>query len=119
MADQTTRTREHLANERTFLAWTRTGIALLGVGFLVAKLRLELVPGAAGGLNDQVTLGALFAVSGLATVVFALARYTSTRKAIERGDFSPLGWGAIVLVIVVVLVGLVILLDLVGLVGLR
>ena len=30
------RTSDHLANERTFLAWTRTSIAVLGLGFVVA-----------------------------------------------------------------------------------
>ena len=37
--------RDHLANERTFLAWVRTAIALLGFGVLIAKLRfLEIAP---------------------------------------------------------------------------
>lgn len=27
---------QHLANERTFLAWVRTGIAMAGIGFLAA-----------------------------------------------------------------------------------
>ena len=29
---------QHLANERTFLAWVRTSIALIGLGFLTAGL---------------------------------------------------------------------------------
>ncbi|MEM3759375.1 MAG: DUF202 domain-containing protein, partial [Saccharolobus sp.] len=28
---------DHFANERTFLAWIRTGIALIGFGFVIAK----------------------------------------------------------------------------------
>jgi putative membrane protein len=35
-----------LANDRTFLAWLRTGIALFGVGFVVAKVALILQPDA-------------------------------------------------------------------------
>ena len=31
---------EHSANERTFLAWLRTGIALFGLGFVVSKVAL-------------------------------------------------------------------------------
>jgi putative membrane protein len=31
--------RDYLAEERTFLAWTRTGIALMGFGFLVAHIK--------------------------------------------------------------------------------
>jgi len=34
--------REHLANERTFLAWVRTSIALMGFGFVIVKFSLFL-----------------------------------------------------------------------------
>jgi uncharacterized membrane protein YidH (DUF202 family) len=33
-----------LANDRTFLAWLRTGIALFGLGFVVAKVALVVQP---------------------------------------------------------------------------
>ena len=36
------RSREHLANERTFLAWIRTSIALMGFGFVIVKFALFL-----------------------------------------------------------------------------
>jgi len=36
------RVREHLANERTFLAWIRTSIALMGFGFVIVKFSLFL-----------------------------------------------------------------------------
>jgi putative membrane protein len=35
-----TKLREQLANERTFLAWIRTSIALMGLGFMVVKFAL-------------------------------------------------------------------------------
>ena len=31
---------EYLANERTFLAWVRTGIAVITLGFALAKVRV-------------------------------------------------------------------------------
>jgi putative membrane protein len=34
---------QHLANERTFLAWVRTAIAIMGVGFLVTNLHSSLI----------------------------------------------------------------------------
>ncbi len=31
---------DHLANKRTFLAWVRTGIALMGFGFVISKFEI-------------------------------------------------------------------------------
>jgi len=39
---ESTRAREHLANERTLLAWVRTAVALMGLGFVVARFGLFL-----------------------------------------------------------------------------
>ena len=65
------RTRDHLANERTFLAWVRTGISMMGFGFVVARFRLEFGPRAPGSPIGASTLGVLFAIAGIATVVLA------------------------------------------------
>jgi len=81
--------RDHLANERTFLAWVRTSIALLGFGVLIAKLRLL-------GLNPHAgvrstLLGLAFASVGLMTLPFAAWHYESTRRRIDSGDYrSPM-----------------------------
>lgn len=40
---------QHLANQRTFLAWLRTCVALIGLGFVVAKFGLFLFPISEGG----------------------------------------------------------------------
>ncbi|CBN54906.1 MULTISPECIES: YidH family protein [Kamptonema] len=34
------RVRDHLANERTYLAWMRTAIALMGFGVAIVRLRI-------------------------------------------------------------------------------
>lgn len=38
------RVRDHLANERTYLAWMRSGIALLGFGVVIRIIRPPLAP---------------------------------------------------------------------------
>ena len=43
---------EHSANERTFLAWIRTGIAVIGFGFVVEKFNLFILAVAAGVSAD-------------------------------------------------------------------
>jgi putative membrane protein len=70
---------DELANDRTFLAWLRTGIALFGLGFVVAKVAL-LVDASASGLKSQVvytTVGVVMVVCGAALI---LVGYTQHRR---------------------------------------
>jgi len=77
--------RDHLANERTFLAWVRTSIALLGFGVLIAKLRfLEIAPTA--GVRST-RLGLAFACAGVLTLLLAAWHYGQTRRMIDGGDY--------------------------------
>jgi putative membrane protein len=36
------RARDHLANERTFLAWVRTGVAIVVFGFAIGRFSLAM-----------------------------------------------------------------------------
>ncbi len=92
------KTREHLANERTLLAWVRTGIALLGFGVLIAKLRFLVADSGiqvAGshfgqGTGERSTiLGVTFCVVGLATLIFASIHYNRTLDMIEAQNYVP------------------------------
>ena len=77
--------RDHLANERTFLAWVRTSIALLGFGVLIAKLRfLEIAPTA--GVRST-RLGLAFACVGVLTLLLAAWHYDRTRRMIDGADY--------------------------------
>jgi putative membrane protein len=88
-----TRFRDHAANERTFLAWIRTGIALMAFGFAIARFGLFLREIAqAGQLRVSVVrglgsawFGVALVVMGLVTNAAALARYADVRKALEGG----------------------------------
>ncbi len=90
-------TRDHLANERTFLAWVRTSIALISFGVVIAKLRFLIVtvPDAhnmnAGTGARSTLLGLCFAGVGLATLAFAAVHYERTRRAIVAGDYQASG----------------------------
>jgi putative membrane protein len=86
--------RLHQANERTMLAWIRTGIALMAFGFAIARFGLFLRQLAAvgsvalpapQGLGSAWLGGALVAMGMIANLL-ATARYGRTRHAIERGD---------------------------------
>ena len=77
--------RDHLANERTFLAWVRTSISLLGFGVLIAKLRF-LVPSPHAGTRST-ALGLAFAGVGLLTLLFSAWHYDRARRQIDGENY--------------------------------
>jgi putative membrane protein len=92
------RQREHQANERTFLAWLRTSIALITFGFAIARFGLFLRqiqasytqnnPSQHALLNSE-NLGIVFIVLGIVTIALAAWRYGQVFWQIERGDYRP------------------------------
>ncbi|MDX1931212.1 MAG: DUF202 domain-containing protein [Capsulimonadales bacterium] len=85
------RVREHLANERTCLAWTRTGMATMGFGVVIARLRYLFPPSAltppASGLFHASDIGLLFAGVGLLTVLLSVWHYLAVRKQIRNRNY--------------------------------
>jgi putative membrane protein len=94
-----TRYTDHAANERTFLAWIRTGLAVAAFGFLLVKLNIfvDLTSGASPSHAVADHAGALVAVvarcAGLAMVMTGLAiigrssaGFERTRRAIDRDE---------------------------------
>ena len=88
--------RLHQANERTMLAWLRTGIALMAFGFAIARFGLFLrqiafasavVTRGTHGIGSA-WLGAALVALGMMANVLATFRYASLRRAIERGDIG-------------------------------
>ena len=81
--DATRRTR--LANERTYLAWWRTGLTALAVSVGSGKL----VPALASGVTWPYTaIGIGFAVLGVVCSGYAFWRYREVEEAISRGEFA-------------------------------
>jgi putative membrane protein len=86
---------DHAANERTFLAWVRTAIAVMAFGFLVAKFDLFLQIAArtlAAGDRQTVAVprgdfggavGAVLIIAGTLMMVLAAVRFVRTRRAID------------------------------------
>ena len=93
--------REHQANERTFLAWLRTSIALIGFGFAIARFGLflrQLRVAVAQNLEplhpifNSMTLGVSLVVLGIVAIALAAWRYNQVFWQIERGDYRPNRW---------------------------
>jgi putative membrane protein len=90
-----TRYSDHAANERTFLAWVRTAIALMAFGFVIERFDLFLryaVPLAAqqkiaphgGAFADAA--GLAFIVLGITIIVIAGWRFVQTAKDIDSDN---------------------------------
>ncbi len=81
------------AAERTFLAWIRTGLALMGFGFVVARFGLFLreiaaVQGAAPRMTPSVSgwFGVGLVAIGVLVSGAALASHVSTVRRLNRGE---------------------------------
>lgn len=93
-----------LANERTFLAWIRTALALTAGGVALEALGL--------GLHPQLRLAAalLLVFSGLGTSLQAWIGWTRTERALRLSRSLPAPRGALPLAAVLMLVGVCIVL---------
>lgn len=78
--------RDHLANERTFLAWMRTAITMVGLGFVVAKFGILLRE--VGSTHVHARTGAIVGVAlvlgGMLSAVTATVRFLQIRRDLER-----------------------------------
>jgi putative membrane protein len=90
---------DHAANERTFLAWIRTGLAVAAFGFFLVKLNVlfDAIGDGSPPHPAAENAGAFAAVAahyaGLATVVIGIAiigrssaGFERTRRAINRDE---------------------------------
>lgn len=87
---------DHLANERTFLAWLRTGLATTTFGFVVAKFGLFLreLSGMHPGTSNRsgyfsAWVGILMTLLGATTIVVSVINFLRMRFAIDRDQFRP------------------------------
>lgn len=90
---------DHAANERTYLAWIRTAIAIMAFGFLIEKFDffISYIGKMLGdeenfkpSLSAELVGLALFII-GIIVIVGATLRFFSYKKAIEASEIFPYG----------------------------
>jgi putative membrane protein len=86
----------HAANERTFLAWIRTGLAVAAFGFFLIKLNVFVdavgggsmphLPAEHAGAVATRYAGLAMVASGIATIARSSFAFERTRRAIDREE---------------------------------
>jgi putative membrane protein len=92
------RARDHLANERTFLAWVRTGVATIVFGFAIGRfsialrefMKLQGYKSVTPGFTTW--LGIVSAVGGVLLILAGLRRYSKTKMQLDSNTFEPAGF---------------------------
>ena len=102
---------DHLANERTFLAWIRTSISIIVFGFVVARfgitlrefLRMQGNAERQSGMSLAIGVG--FIVMGIFMALVSLVRYRTTMNQLNADEFQPAGAIVTVLGVIAALFG--------------
>ena len=89
-------TNEHLANERTLLAWVRTAIGIMAFGFVVVKFSLFIrqmaimtgTQSAVPLLGYSEPVGIILAVLGVVSLVFGTWRYYKIEQQLRTGSYA-------------------------------
>jgi inner membrane protein YidH len=100
--DSSERSQQYLANQRTFLSWVRTSIALIGLGFAIERFsvflqQFPLIAGtdvtanasSATAYSYSALVGIGMIIVGTSLIVYALKNYLDTNKTIASGRYMP------------------------------
>ena len=104
---------DHLANERTFLAWIRTRIGIMAFGFVVVKFtlfvkQLSLVlqkPLPAPSHGYSTAIGILLVGFGSLLNLWSFLRYRTTTKQLQDAGYKPSNLLTTVLIAFILLAG--------------
>ena len=92
--------RDHMANERTYLAWIRTSIGIMAFGFVIEKFALFIKnlhffikdptsPPISSSPGYSTIIGIILVVMGAIMGILSFIRYKSVERQINEGTYNP------------------------------
>lgn len=92
--------RDHMANERTYLAWIRTSIGIMAFGFVIEKFALFIKnmhlfikdstgPPISSSPGYSTIIGIILVVMGAIMGMLSFIRYKSVERQINEGTYNP------------------------------
>ncbi|GMM53160.1 hypothetical protein DASB73_041230 [Starmerella bacillaris] len=80
--------RDHLANERTFLAWLRTSLTFASAGVALTQLfRIQSLEHDGFAHTTSAVVGSLFIAAGICVLIMGTFRYFHVQEVLQHGRF--------------------------------
>lgn len=110
--------KDHLANERTFLAWIRTGLGIMAFGFVIEKFALFLkqVTSLVGKSTETFSkpnpsiFGVAIVIIGVVISICSFIQYRTITRQIDEETYRPTTLLNLLLTLSIILIGLFIIL---------
>lgn len=118
MSDKTT---NHLANNRTFLAWVRTSLGIMAFGFVIERFTLftkqvsllltqyspsEKIFKSISHYGNSAFIGVLLVLLGVIICLLAFIQFLLDQKKIEAESYQPTNWLYAILTGSILLIGI-------------
>lgn len=108
---------DHLANERTYLAWIRTGIGIMAFGFVVVKFSLFVKQIGvvfqtkinAPSQGYSAIIGIILVAMGMLSILFSFFQYRKVDKQLRTGTYEPSTVLTTVLTAVILLISIILI----------
>ena len=108
---------DQMANERTFLAWIRTGIGIMVFGFVIVKFSLFVnhLPSTFFQEPDlpkngsSIFIGIALVIVGAITILLSYYRYKQTYKSLQEGKFMYSTMLLTILTVVIFIMSIIII----------
>src|SRR4030042_1423106 len=117
------KSKEHLANERTFLAWVRTSIALMGFGFVIVKfilfmkqISLLLETKGISAKEYSALVGVIMVALGVIITILAFLQYKQNEKQLIKNSYEPSSTLSLLITLIMLIGGIFIILYLLSII---